>query len=155
MLGGVDPAVGAVAERIVEIQLAAYAVEAELIGFDEIPQMHEDAADVQARTDLRWVGSFVGDRLVALIAWEWVGGLIDIDRLAVDPAAARQGHGRRLVQAVPRDRATIVSTGSANAPAVGLYLSEGFAETGRTEVAPGVFTTQFQRPARSESQKGL
>ena len=148
MLGDVDPTVVAVAERIVEIQRAAYAVEAKLIGFDGIPQLHEDAADVQARTDLRWVGSYDEGRLVAVIAWEIDGDVIDIDRLAVDPAAARQGHGRRLVQAVPSDRATIVSTGSENAPAVALYLSEGFIETGRTEIAPGIFTTQFHRPGK-------
>ena len=148
MLGDVDPTVEAVAERIVEIQQAAYAVEAELIGFEGIPQLDETVADVQARTDLHWLGSFVEERLVALIAWEIDGGLLDIDRLAVDPQFARQGHGRRLVQAVPRELATIVSTGSANAPAVALYMSEGFVETGRTEIAPGISTTQFHRPGK-------
>ena len=145
MMAELDPTVAAIAERIVEIQQAAYAVEAELIGFDDIPQLRETAADVQARTDLHWLGSFVGERLVALIAWEIDGGLLDIDRLAVDSQFARQGHGRRLVRAVPSDLATIVSTGTQNAPAVALYLSEGFAETGRTEIAPGIFTTQFHR----------
>jgi GNAT superfamily N-acetyltransferase len=148
MLADVDPTVAAVAERVVEIQLAAYAVEAALIGFDGIPQLHERAEDVQARDDLRWVGSYVEGRLVALIAWERAGDVLDIDRLAVDPAAARQGHGRRLVRAVPRNLPTIVSTGTENDPAVGLYLSEGFVESGRTEVAPGIFTTQFHRPGK-------
>ncbi len=147
MLADLDPTVAAVADRIVEIQLAAYAVEAGLIGFDGIPQLSETAADVGTRTDLRWLGSFVDDRLVALIAWDRENGLTDIDRLAVDPGSARQGHGRRLVRAVPRDRDTIVSTGSENDPAVRLYQSEGFVEVGRTEIAPDIFTTQFRRPA--------
>ncbi len=151
MVSELDPTHAAVAERIVEIQQAAYAVEAELIGFEGIPQLGETTADVQSRTALHWLGSFVGERLVALIAWEIDGGLLDIDRLAVDPQFARQGHGRRLVQAVPREHATIVSTGSANAPAVALYLSEGFTETGRTEIAPGILTTQFHRPGKTGS----
>ena len=49
---------------------------------------------------------------------------------------------------MPRNLPTIVSTGTENDPAVGLYLSEGFVESGRTEVAPGIFTTQFHRPGK-------
>ncbi len=145
MLADIDPT--AVAARIVEIQLAAYAVEAALIGFDGIPQLSETADQVRSRTDLRWHGAFDDDgRLVGLIAWESVGGIVDIDRLAIDPLVARRGWGRRLVQAVPRDQPTIVSTGTENEPATNLYRDEGFVEVGRTEVAPGVFTTQFRRP---------
>ncbi len=148
MLADIDPTAAAVAARIVEIQLAAYAVEAALIGFDGIPQLSETADQVRSRTDLRWHGAFDDDgRLVGLIAWEAVGGIVDIDRLAIDPLVARRGWGRRLVQAVPRDQPTIVSTGTENEPATNLYRDEGFVEVGRTEVAPGVFTTQFRRPA--------
>lgn len=135
------------AARIVEIQRAAYAVEARLIGFDGIPQLAETAADVAARGDLTWLGAAVDGRLAGVLAFAVEDGVLDIDRLAVDPAFARRGLGRRLVRSVPTDRPTIVSTGSANDPAVALYLGEGFAETGRTEIAPGVFTTQFGRPA--------
>jgi len=148
MLADIDPTVAAAADRIVEIQLAAYAVEAGLIGFDGIPQLSETAEQVRSRTDLHWHGAFDDDGLlVGLIAWDRENGLTDIDRLAVDPLAARRGHGRRLVRAVPRDRDTIVSTGSENDPAVRLYLSEGFVVLGRTEIAPEIFTTQFRRPA--------
>ncbi len=148
MLADIDPTVALIADRIVEIQLAAYAVEAALIGFDGIPQLSETSDQVRSRTDLHWHGAFDDDgRLVGQIAWERIDDVTDIGRLAIDPMAARRGWGRRLVRAVPRDQATIVSTGTENEPATNLYRDEGFVEVGRTEVAPGVFTTQFRRPA--------
>lgn len=133
------------AARVVQIQRRAYALEAELMGFWGIPQLNETAGSVAARTDLIWRGAIADGVLVGVVAWESASDLIEIDRLAVDPASSRQGHGRRLVRAVPRGRPSLVSTGSANDPAKALYLSEGFEHIGETEVAPGIWTTQFRR----------
>lgn len=148
MIRELDPSDDSLAARIVEIQRAGYAVEAALIGFDGIPQLTETAEHVASLTSLHWRGVFEADHLAGLIAWERSEELIDIDRLAIDPEYARRGHGRRLVQSVPTDLVTIVSTGSENEPAARLYQSEGFVETGRTEIAPGIFTTQFSRDGR-------
>lgn len=145
MVVDIDPADVGVAERIVEIQRAAYAVEAQLIGFDGIPQLAESAVQVRSDDSLEWRGAFDGDLLVGVIAWVEAHGQIDIDRLAVDPSAARQGHGRQLVQSVPEGRPTIVSTGAENVPAVTLYTSMGFEHVGQTEVAPGVFLAHLSR----------
>ncbi len=148
MITSIDPTHDGTAERIVEIQRAAYAVEASLMRFDGIPQLTEAADEVRALSHLHWLGIHEDDQLVAVLAYEIDDGTIDIDRLAVDPSFARKGYGRRLVQAVPTDRPAIVSTGSANDPAIRLYLGEGFSTTGETEVVPGIFTTQFHRDAR-------
>jgi ribosomal protein S18 acetylase RimI-like enzyme len=59
-----------------------------------------------------------------------------------------RGHGRALLDHLDRlepQRTSIVSTGTANTPAVNLYKSRGYNETGRIEVAPGVQVIQFQR----------
>jgi ribosomal protein S18 acetylase RimI-like enzyme len=73
---------------------------------------------------------------------------VDISRLIVDPAYARRGHGRALLdhldQLEPRP-VSLVSTGSANTPAITLYKSRGYTETDQVEVAPGVCVTQFRR----------
>ncbi len=147
MITPIDPTDSEVARRIVEIQLAAYAVEASLIGFDGIPQLTETADQVAAMTHLQWRGAFDGAQLAGVVAWQLEKGLVDIDRLAVDPLFARRGHGRRLLHSVPVDHATIVSTGTANVPARDLYLDEGFVAIGQTEIAARIFTTQFRRPA--------
>jgi|GEM_PF-1067903 len=142
-----------VAQRIVAVQRAAYAVEAELMSFDGIRPLRENAAEVQSHDKLAWLGAFSGEELAGIIAWRHHGDSIQIDRLAIDPKWSRRGFGRALVQVIPDTNLVEVSTGSANHPAIALYQGEGFRFIGRTEIAPQVFTSQFRRvtPRRSES----
>lgn len=145
MIIQLDPNDENVATRVVEIQRAAYRVEADLIGFDGIPQMNESVAEVRSRTSMQWRGAVHDGQLVGIIAWEESADEIAIDRLAIDPNAARQGHGRRLMQSVPSDRLTLVSTGAKNLPALSLYESMRFDRIGETELAPGVFLAHLSR----------
>jgi len=136
------------AERLLQIQHAAYAVEAELIGFDGIPPLQEDLAGLMQSTE-HWLGRYDGSTLVGAVAYELPDDdTVEISRLIVDPAHARRGHGRALLDHLDRLEPrpiSLVSTGSANTPAVSLYKSRGYVETNRLEVAPGVFITQFRR----------
>ena len=135
------------AERLLTIQHAAYAVEAELIGFDGIPPLQEDIDGLMSSTEL-WLGRYDGTLLVGAIAYELFDDTVEIDRLVVDPAHARRGHGRALLDHLDRvaPRAvSLVSTGSANTPAVALYTSRGYAAVAELEVAPGISITQFRR----------
>ena len=136
------------AERLLQIQHAAYAVEAELIGFDGIPPLQEDLAGLMLSTE-HWLGRYDGSTLVGAVAYEFPDDdTVEISRLIVDPAHARRGHGRALLDHLDRLEPrpiSLVSTGSANTPAVSLYKSRGYAEANRLEVAPGVFITQFRR----------
>jgi ribosomal protein S18 acetylase RimI-like enzyme len=137
----------ALAERLLTIQHAAYAVEAELIGFDGIPPLQEDLDGLMSSTEL-WLGRYDGNTLVGAVAYEVDLDSVEISRLIVDPAHARRGHGRALLdhldQIEPRP-VSLVSTGSANLPAVNLYKSRGYAVVGEVEVAPGIYITQFRR----------
>jgi ribosomal protein S18 acetylase RimI-like enzyme len=138
----------AVAERLLHIQHAAYAVEAELIGFDGIPPLQEDLTGLVESTE-HWLGRYDGPLLVGAVAYEFPDDdTVEISRLIVDPAYARRGHGRALLdhldQLEPRP-ISLVSTGSANTPAVNLYKSRGYVPVNRLEVAPGIFITQFSR----------
>ena len=95
-----------------------------------------------------WLGRYDGAVLVGAVAYELTDDSVDISRLIVDPAYARRGHGRALLdhldQLEPRP-VSLVSTGSANTPAVTLYKSRGYTETDQVEVAPGVYVTQLRR----------
>jgi ribosomal protein S18 acetylase RimI-like enzyme len=138
----------ALAERLLEIQHRAYAVEAELIGFDGIPPLQEDLAGLMSSTE-HWLGQYDGEALVGAVAYEFPDdATIEISRLIVDPAHARRGHGRALLDHLdtlePRPT-SVVSTGTANTPAVNLYKSRGYREDGRIEIAPGITVTQFKR----------
>jgi ribosomal protein S18 acetylase RimI-like enzyme len=138
----------ALAERLLTIQHAAYAVEAELIGFDGIPPLQEDLAGLMTSTE-HWLGRYDGDVLVGAVAYEFPDdATVEISRLIVDPAHARRGHGRALLDhldALEPRPVSLVSTGSANTPATSLYTSRDYTETGQVEVAPGIHITQFRR----------
>jgi ribosomal protein S18 acetylase RimI-like enzyme len=138
----------ALAERLLTIQHAAYAVEAALIGFDGIPPLQEDLDGLMSSTEL-WLGRYDGTHLVGAVAYELPDERsVEISRLIVDPAHARRGHGRALLDHLDRIEprpVSLVSTGSANLPAVNLYKSRGYTTVGEVEVAPGIYITQFRR----------
>lgn len=119
----------ATAARIVELQRAAYAVEAELIGFDRLPPLLEAPGDV-ARLDLVLLGFTHGGLLLGLLGFERIGDAVDIDRLAVHPSAFRRGVARALLDDLHRRQAGAarfdVSTAAANRPALALYGRMGY-----------------------------
>ena len=136
-------------EALLRVQRAAYAVEAELIGFDGIPALHETAGG--ARGELR-------DRPRprrrrppgAAVGYERAGDELELCRLVVDPGAFRAGHASALLDAVdaaePGVRRDPRLDRAANAPALRLYARRGFRVVGEREVAPGVRVSLLQRP---------
>lgn len=148
MIRALDLADPPTAKRLLVIQHAAYAVEASLIGFSGIPPLHEDLVGLMSSTE-HWLGRFADDVLVGAVAYEFPNAdTVEITRLVIDPEYARQGHARALLDhldvLVPRPK-SLVSTGSANTPAVTLYRTRGYVETSRTAIALGVDLTHFTR----------
>jgi ribosomal protein S18 acetylase RimI-like enzyme len=143
-----DLADAGVAGDVLELQRRSYAVEAHLIGSDQIPPLHESLDDLQACGET-FLGAYVDDRLAAVVSWKFDGVTIDLHRLAVCPRFVRRGIGVALVRAAlrsePEAQRAIVQTGAANDPAKELYRREGFAELGDHEVLPGLWITRFER----------
>lgn len=135
-----------------ELQRAAYAVEAELIGFDGIPPLHESLDELRDRADPggeRFLGVLDTGGLAGAVSWTVDDdGTLDICRLVVHPRAHRSGIATALLDALdalePAERVT-VSTGTANTPALTLYRGRGFVPTGTREIAPGVTVTLLAR----------
>jgi ribosomal protein S18 acetylase RimI-like enzyme len=133
--------------RVLSLQRAAYAVEAELIGFDGIPPLHDNPETLLACHET-FYGCFTGGELAGLIAFTLDTGTLDVCRMAVCPRFFRRGVASRLlefVEAVPGIDRMVVSTGKGNDPAVSLYLKHGFKRVGEREVAEGVFITLFEK----------
>ncbi|RVX44383.1 acetyltransferase (GNAT) family protein [Nonomuraea polychroma] len=132
--------------ELLALQKAAYAVEAELIGDDRIPPLHESLEELRAQP-LRWLGAVDEDgRLVGAVAWEETGDEVDVNRLVVHPSAVRRGIGRALVkEALVRAgaRRVVVATGRDNSPARRLYEGLGFALAGEVEVIPGLWIANY------------
>ncbi|GAB7028815.1 GNAT family N-acetyltransferase [Streptomyces sp. NPDC021749] len=131
-----------------QLQRAAYAVEAELIGFDGIPPLHETLQELRSCTE-----SFLGvtdeTGLVGAVSWARLhDGTLDICRLVVHPRAHRRGIATALLNsldAMEPAEVTLVSTGTANQPALALYQRRGFTPTGKRQIAPDVTVTLLAR----------
>lgn len=137
----------AVADAVLVVQRLAYRVEADLIGSDAIPPLHETLRELQACGET-FLGAEVDGRLAAFVSWKVEDGMLDLYRLAVHPDFFRHGLGRALVRAALASEPAlrvIVQTGSANEPAKALYASEGFVEVDEIEPAPGVRVTRYEK----------
>ncbi|MCK2212872.1 GNAT family N-acetyltransferase [Actinomadura sp. ATCC 31491] len=135
--------------ELLALQRAAYAVEAELIGDDRIPPLHESLDELRAQR-LRWMAATSDDagsgRVAGAVAWEEGDGEVDINRLVVHPSAARRGIGRALVQEVlarAGGRRVVVATGRDNVPARRLYEGLGFTLLGESEVIPELWIVNY------------
>ena len=67
MIAPIDPVASDGADRIVVIHGDGYAVEAGLMGFDDIPQLHESAEQLARPGHMGWRGAFSGATLVGHI----------------------------------------------------------------------------------------
>ena len=115
--------------RLRDLQRASYAVEAELMGFDGIPALHESLEELRDCGE-----SFLGldDETGLAGAVSWVrlqDGTLDICRLMRIPARAhRRGIATALLDALDRAEPAwraVVSTGTANHPALAVFTSSG------------------------------
>lgn len=135
------------AGRIRDLQRASYAVEAELIGFNQMPALVETTSDIE-RLDLIVLGAVERGTLRGVLGYRRDADVVDIDRLAVDPEHFRNGIGRALLEELHQreldaDRFE-VSTGAANEPAIALYRAVGY-RLKRSEVSRGVRLVHLER----------
>ncbi|NRQ36826.1 GNAT family N-acetyltransferase [Nonomuraea sp. NN258] len=156
VISEISPATDPLGPELLALQHASYAVEAEIIGDDRIPPLHETLDDLRAQP-LIWLGAFDDDdRLAGAVAWAETGTEVDLDRLVVHPRALRQGIGRALVKEVmtrAAERGIVVSTGQGNAPARALYERLGFGLTDEIEVIPGLWIARYAYPAAATRER--
>ncbi|QUG43537.1 GNAT family N-acetyltransferase [Psychrobacillus sp. INOP01] len=135
-----------VAESILSIQLPAYKVEADLIGFDGIPQLLDTVKDIRKSREL-FLGKLDGSKMMGFISYEDTDELIDICRLVVDPNHFRKGIASELLTYLLNVKASekkvVVSTGAKNIPAITLYERHNFKKLEDIEIEPDFYITQL------------
>ena len=135
------------------VQVAAYRVEANLLGDDRIPALHE-SLDQLREVQLCWLGAFEeDDNLTGALAWTETAIEVDIERLVVSPDRHRRGIGKCLVRAAlvhAGPRPTVVSTGRANIPARHLYQQAGFRSLGDAEEIPALWITHLEHVSEGD-----
>jgi ribosomal protein S18 acetylase RimI-like enzyme len=146
-----DLADEAIARSVLALQREAYAVEAELIASDGIPQLTETLGGLQA-AGLDWLGTFDETGLTGAVSWKILDdGTVEIHRLVVAPRAFRRGIATALLDALDArfpGRHTLVSTGRDNGPARELYRRRGFTVVREREAIPGLWVTDLERRGR-------
>ncbi|KAA9002135.1 GNAT family N-acetyltransferase [Paenibacillus spiritus] len=133
------------------LQHQAYRLEAERIGFHEIPPLLE-TRDMLRRCGERFYG-YLGEEgeLIGAVAVEadQEEGIVTVSRMMVRPDHFRLGIAGRLLEYVfatyPDAVRYTVSTGKNNEPAVALYRKHGFSPVSSQSIAPGVELLEFHR----------
>jgi len=136
-----------VAQEIVNLQLDAYAVEAELIGTRSIPTLYDTQESIM-ETDEIFIGYKIKRELVGLISYKLEYGILDVHRLAVKPAYFKKGIACQLLKYIVDQnngvQKIIVATGADNYPAIKLYEKAGFKISREFEVDGGVKIAQLE-----------
>jgi ribosomal protein S18 acetylase RimI-like enzyme len=135
------------AAALVALQRAAYRVEADVLGLDDLPPLRETVAQLRASRET-FLGAFEADALVGAVSFKRRGGSIDIHRLVVRPDRFRHGIGTALLDALDAIEAparTFVAAAALNTAAVRLYERCGFRPVTERTVAGGVRILELER----------
>lgn len=141
--------------EILSLQAASYRVEAEIIGFNDIPLLQDGIQSLREAGEI-FLGYYMDtenkSELVGVLSYSGEGSVFTICRMMVHPMHFRKGIASRLLRYFLADQKAknasrfIVSTCSANGPAVNFYKSFGFTERRVRTIAPQVTLITFERP---------
>jgi ribosomal protein S18 acetylase RimI-like enzyme len=136
------------AKEVLKIQIPSYKVEAELIGFDEIPPLKDTVETLQQCREI-FYGFYINEQLSGVISIKTENGVMNIHRLFVHPKHFRKGIAKMLLDFVQANETgfetIIVTTGSNNVPAINFYQKNGFSKTREIKVAERLSITQFKK----------
>ncbi|WP_150276017.1 GNAT family N-acetyltransferase [Paenibacillus tepidiphilus] len=141
-------------DQLWSLQHKAYRLEAELIGFREIPPLLETREILRSAREAFYGRHDEQEELLGAVAvLEETPGSLTVTRMMVNPECFRQGVAGSLLEYLFAEysemKQFIVSTGKLNAPAVALYTKYGFVPVSAEEVAPGVELIEFHRSGRN------
>ncbi|WP_404451001.1 GNAT family N-acetyltransferase [Virgibacillus necropolis] len=135
-------------QNILNVQLLAYQVEANLIEFDGIPQLNDTVDSIMGSNET-FIGYKYERELAGFISYEALEDELDICRLVVHPNYFRKGIASKLLNYVMSENSEVnrftVSTGSKNIPAISLYERFGFTPYQKVEVATGIYITLLEK----------
>lgn len=148
MITKIDITNPGIAKEVLNIQLASYKVEAEIIGFYELPPLKDTVETLQQCMEI-FFGFYINEELCGVISVKKEKGVIDIHRLMVHPNHFRKGIAKKLLHFIESDHegfeTMIVSTGTKNTPAVTFYLKNGFSIMEETRITEHLSITSFKK----------
>lgn len=149
MITKLDRADRFILEQMINVQRAAYSVEAELIGTRNIPPLNETIEELEAVHDEEFFGFVMDGELMGFVATMDESPHLRISRMVVDPKFFKNGIGKALVLYVLNHRKpgqpVKVTTGEKNLPARRLYERFGFRLERSFEVEDGTAIIELIR----------
>ncbi|TFD99491.1 GNAT family N-acetyltransferase [Jeotgalibacillus salarius] len=135
------------AKEVLQLQLSSYKIEADIIGYQDLPPLKDTTVDLQRSGENFW-GYFIEGKLGGVISFKVDQSEIDIHRLIVSPYYLRQGIAQELldyVEANSKAASIKVSTASKNEPAITFYSKNGFKRTDEVEINPQLSLSSFEK----------
>lgn len=135
------------AETVLNLQIPAYKVEADIIGSDEIPPLKDTVETIQSCEET-FYGYYLHEELCGAISVKVTDEEVDIHRLIVHPDHFRKGIAQKLLDFVEnqfQNRVLKVATGAKNTPAVQFYEKNGFEKRKEVTVSKEITLTFFER----------
>lgn len=137
-----------VAIEVLFIQIPSYKVEAEIIGYYDIPPLRDTPEKLQQCGET-FFGYYLEGVLCGVISIKVKNDVIDIHRLIVHPKYFRKGIAQMLLDYIESNiesiETIIVSTGSKNIPAVIFYEKNGFSKIEETKINEHLILTNFKK----------
>ncbi|HYK74939.1 MAG TPA: GNAT family N-acetyltransferase [Pseudoneobacillus sp.] len=148
MIGKLDITNPIVAEKVLNVQIPSYRVEAELIGFYELPPL-KDTVETLRQCGEMFFGYFLNKELCGVISVRVEQNVLDIHRLIVHPQHFRKGIANALMEFIQNKfenvESIIVSTGAKNTPAVTFYEKNGFLKTEEIKINENLILQTFKK----------
>jgi ribosomal protein S18 acetylase RimI-like enzyme len=136
------------AMKVLDLQQNSYKIEAELIGFFDIPPL-KDTIDSLMECNEIFFGYFEEEVLFGIISYKVIENTLDIHRVAVHPQFFRRGIAAKMLDFVEKletdVKKVVVCTGKVNLPAISLYLKNGYRKTKDIEIGENVYITEFEK----------
>ena len=135
-----------IAEDVLKIQIPSYQIEAEIIGYSDIPPL-KDTISALMNCGESFIGYYIDEELSGALSLKRDKDEIDIHRLMVHPKHFRKGIAQKLLNYIESNadgiKTLIVSTGSKNMPAIYFYEKFGFVKTGEMIINEQLSLTSF------------
>lgn len=155
MITPIDITQREIVSDVLSIQTPAYQAEARLLKVPTLPPLQDTIESLQNCGET-FYGYFINETLAGFISFKQEEHMIDIHRLAVNPAYFREGIGKSLLQFIENLHDSVskiqVSTGTGNIPATTLYTRFGFREVKKIFVSEQLSLTVFEKVITIDKQ---
>lgn len=134
--------------QVLSLQLASYRVEAEVIGFTDLPPLKDNFASLRESGET-FCGYYADEQLVGCTAYKRTRDAVEVCRMMVHPDYFRRGIARSLLTFVEEQEADArefsVHAVVSNYPAVLLYEDLGYRAAEQWEITSGITMAKYRK----------